>query len=92
VRYERVPGLDVVEDECKLMCLGAPGSGKTTYLSYVATQCNEGKLQADRVPVFIRLIEYADKVRVQPELNLLNHIDQLFRVEGVGHPQAAKLC
>ena len=90
VRDERVPGLDVVEDECKLMCLGAPGSGKTTYLSYVATQCNEGKLQADRVPIFIRLIEYADKVRVQPELNLLNHIDQLFQVEGVGHLKAAE--
>jgi len=90
VRQERVPGLDVVEDECKLMCLGAPGSGKTTYLFYVATHCNEGKLQPDRVPVFIRLIEYADKVRVQPELNLLNHIDQLFQVEGVGHLKAAE--
>jgi predicted NACHT family NTPase len=90
VRYERVPGLDMVQDECKLMCLGAPGSGKTTYLSYVATQCNEGKLQPDRVPIFIRLIEYADKVRDQPELSLLKNIEQLFRVEGVGHPQAAQ--
>ncbi len=90
VRGERIPGLDVVTDGCKLICLGAPGSGKTTYLFHVAIQCNRGELQANRVPIFIRLIEFADAIRNQSELSLLNYIDNLFHIEGVEQPQATE--
>jgi predicted NACHT family NTPase len=70
------------------MCLGAPGSGKTTYLYYVAIQCNKGELQANRVPIFIRLSEFTDTIKNQPELSLLNYIDNLFHTEGIEQPQA----
>jgi predicted NACHT family NTPase len=72
------------------MCLGAPGSGKTTYLYYVAIQCNKGELQANRVPIFIRLIEFTDTIKNQPELSLLNYIENLFHTEGVEQPQATE--
>ena len=88
VRGERVPGLEKVTDGCKVMCLGAPGSGKTTYLYYVAIQCNKGELQANRVPIFIRLSEFTDTIKNQPELSLLNYIDNLFHTEGIEQPQA----
>ncbi|HEY9600034.1 MAG TPA: NACHT domain-containing protein, partial [Allocoleopsis sp.] len=88
VRGERVPGLEMVTEGCKVMCLGAPGSGKTTYLYYVAIQCNKGELQANRVPIFIRLIEFTDTIKNQPELSLLNYINNLFHTEGVEQPQA----
>jgi len=86
----QIPGLDVVKDGCKLMCLGAPGSGKTTYLKYVAIQCDQGQLQANQVPIFIRLIEFAYKARNTPELSLIEYINQLFLAEGVEQPQAAQ--
>jgi predicted NACHT family NTPase len=86
VCYERVPGLEVVKDRCKLMCLGAPGSGKTTYLYYVATQCNEGKLQPNQVPVFIRLLRFADNLRNQPRLSLLDYLDTLLGTEDARQP------
>nr|WP_242056757.1 NACHT domain-containing NTPase [Planktothrix sp. FACHB-1355] len=73
------------------MCLGAPGSGKTTYLLYVAIQSNQGELLPDRVPVFIRLIEFAERLAEQPELSLLNYIEQLFCAENVEHPKAAEI-
>ncbi|MBD1807451.1 NACHT domain-containing protein [Microcoleus sp. FACHB-SPT15] len=88
VRGERVSGLKVVTDGCKVMCLGAPGSGKTSYLYYVAIQCNKGELQANRVPIFIRLIDFTDTIKNQPELSLLNYIENLFHTEGVEQPQA----
>jgi predicted NACHT family NTPase len=88
VRGERVPGLEMVTDGCKVMCLGAPGSGKTTYLYYVAIQCNKGELQANRVPIFLRLIDFTDTIKNQPELSLLNYIKNLFHTEGVEQPQA----
>src|SRR5919199_364088 len=88
VRGQRVPGLEMVTDGCKVMCLGAPGSGKTTYLYYVALQCNKGELQANRVPIFLRLIDFTDTIKNQPELSLLNYIENLFHTEGVEQPQA----
>src|SRR5919199_5387130 len=90
VRGQRVPGLEMVTDGCKVMCLGAPGSGKTTYLYYVALQCNKGELQANRVPIFLRLIDFTDTIKNQPELSLLNYIENLFHTEGVEQPQAIK--
>jgi predicted NACHT family NTPase len=88
VHGERVPGLEIVRDGCKVMCLGAPGSGKTTYLYYVAIQCNKGELQANRVPIFITLSEFTDTIKNQPELSLLNYIENLFHTEGIEQPQA----
>jgi predicted NACHT family NTPase len=81
VRGERIPGLEMVTDGCKVMCLGAPGSGKTTYLYYVAIQCNKGELQANRVPIFIRLSEFIDTIKNQPELSLLNYIENLLIIK-----------
>jgi hypothetical protein len=55
---ERVPGLEVVAKNTNLMVVGKPGSGKTTYLQRVVTECNAGKLQAHRIPVLIRLRDF----------------------------------
>ena len=55
VSEERVPGLQAVEHYSKLMVLGKPGAGKTTFLKYLAMQCIEGQFQSDRVPIFIYL-------------------------------------
>ncbi len=87
VRGERIPGLDVVTDGCKLMCLGAPGSGKTTYLSYVAIQCNNEELQANRVPIFIKLFSFAEKVAEklteQLQWSLFDYIEDLLEIQGI---------
>src|SRR4028119_2375958 len=55
---ERKSGLEVVEKNKNLMVVGKPGSGKTTYLQRVVTECNAGKLQAHRIPVLIRLRDF----------------------------------
>jgi len=74
-----VPGLDAVKKKPKLLVLGKLGAGKTTFLKYVAMQCNEGKFQSDfsevRVPIFITLKDFAEAPN-QP--GLLEYICQQF--------------
>jgi hypothetical protein len=60
---QRVSGLEVLARNTNLMVVGKPGSGKTTYLQRVVTECNAGSLQAHRIPVLIRLREFVDDGR-----------------------------
>lgn len=62
-KRERVSGLKVLEKNTNLMVVGKPGSGKTTYLQRVVTECNSGSLQSHRVPVLIRLREFIEDGR-----------------------------
>lgn len=67
VRVERVPGLEAVERYNKLMILGKPGAGKTTFMKRLATQCNQGKFESHRIPVFVTLKEFAEALKT-PDL------------------------
>ncbi|MGB3694598.1 MAG: NACHT domain-containing protein [Spirulinaceae cyanobacterium] len=75
IEEKRVAGLEAVKRHSKLMVWGKPGAGKTTFLKYLAMQCLIGELQAELVPLFITLKEFAEKER-QP--NLLTYIIQQF--------------
>ena len=57
---ERVPGLEAVERYSRLIVLGKPGAGKTTFLKYIAIQCISGNFQKNHVPVFITLKQFAE--------------------------------
>ncbi|QDL11580.1 signal transduction protein [Brasilonema sennae CENA114] len=80
VREKRVPDLDAVNKHSKLMILGKPGAGKTTFLKYLALQCIEGRFQANHIPLFITLKEFAELPN-QP--NLLEYLIQLFASLGI---------
>jgi len=62
-KRQRVSGLEVLNRNTNLMVVGKPGSGKTTYLQRVVTECNAGNLQAHRIPVLIRLREFVEDGR-----------------------------
>jgi len=62
-KRKRVSGLEVLAKNTNLMVVGKPGSGKTTYLQRVVTECNQGNLQAHRIPVLIKLREFVDDGR-----------------------------
>jgi predicted NACHT family NTPase len=57
---ERVIGTKAVEKYKKLIVLGKPGAGKTTFLRYLAIQCNQGSFLSHLVPIFIPLKYFAE--------------------------------
>lgn len=74
VLQRKVPGLKALADYSKLMVLGKPGSGKTTFLKYVAVRCNQDLFEKDSIPVFISLKDFVEDVRSTGNYNLLNYI------------------
>ncbi len=64
---KRVLGVKAVEKYKKLIVLGKPGAGKTTFLRYLAIQCNQGNFQSSLVPIFIPLKYFAEDPN-QPSL------------------------
>lgn len=71
IAEERIPALDAVKTYRKLIILGKPGAGKTTFLKYLAIQCNEGKFEPDCLPIFITLKDFAE---AEDNPNLLTYI------------------
>lgn len=71
-------GLEAVKKYSKLIVLGRPGSGKTTLLQHVALQCSSGELQANRVPIFITLKDFAE---TQQQPSLLEYITEQLSLE-----------
>jgi predicted NACHT family NTPase len=80
VSEERVLGLEAMQRYSKLMVLGKPGAGKTTFLKYLAMQCIEGQFQAKQVPLFITLKDFAEAPK-QPDV--LEYIAQQLSLCGV---------
>lgn len=75
VKEKRVEGEKAVLDHNKLMVLGKPGSGKTTFLKYLAIQCNKGEFLKNCVPVFIPLKQFAEaEIKGKPKPGLLDYI------------------
>lgn len=87
VKEQRVPGLEAVARHSKLMILGKPGAGKTTFLKWIAMQCSSGRSQADQVPVFVTLKAFAE-ANGQPEL--LAYIGKQWSDCGMKDAQAAE--
>ncbi|HEY9599972.1 MAG TPA: NACHT domain-containing NTPase [Allocoleopsis sp.] len=80
VRERRVPGLEAVETYRKLMILGKPGAGKTTFLKHLAIQCIGETFQSDRVPVFITLKDFAE---ADGQPSLLEYMSRLAAINPV---------
>ncbi|WP_242022598.1 NACHT domain-containing NTPase [Microcoleus sp. FACHB-831] len=80
---KRVPGKDAVERYSKLMVLGKPGAGKTTFLQWIAVQCDNGEFQSRLIPIFIRLKNFAKDTKGEFNFNLFNYIKNEFRTCGL---------
>lgn len=57
----KLSGLELVENSSKLILLGRPGAGKTTFLKYVAVFSNKSEILPGYVPVFISLKDFQNQ-------------------------------
>ncbi|MBD1895529.1 NACHT domain-containing protein [Coleofasciculus sp. FACHB-129] len=76
---QRVSGLEVLAKNTNLMVVGKPGSGKTTYLQRVVTECHAGNLQAHRIPVLIKLREFVEDGR-EVAYSLERYLERCWRL------------
>ena len=76
---QRVSGLEVLDRNTNLMVVGKPGSGKTTYLQRVVTECNAGNLQAHRIPVLIQLREFVEDGR-EVDYSVERYLERCWRL------------
>ncbi|WP_245916087.1 NACHT C-terminal helical domain 2-containing protein [Merismopedia glauca] len=70
VTEAKIPAQDAVTKYRKLLILGKPGAGKTTFLKHLAIQCNNGQFQGDLVPFFVTLKDFAES-----GINLLSYLN-----------------
>ncbi|HEX8184141.1 MAG TPA: NACHT domain-containing protein, partial [Blastocatellia bacterium] len=70
-------GIHAVNHLDKIILLGKPGAGKTTFLKYIAFQALDGVLNKQRIPVFIRLKDWSDS-----NVSLINFIIGQFDICG----------
>lgn len=90
IDQKQIPGTQAVEMYTKLRVLGKPGSGKTTFLQYLAIQCNRGAFAANQVPIFITLRHFAEESRDRDEFSLLSYIQQEWLISDITDPLAAE--
>ncbi|GAB4135362.1 MAG: hypothetical protein Fur0046_08060 [Cyanobacteria bacterium J069] len=73
IAEERVPALSAVQAYKKLIVLGKPGAGKTTFLKHLAIQCNAGQFEPDRLPIFVMLKDFAEAANQPSLLEYISH-------------------
>ncbi|MGB3789799.1 MAG: NACHT domain-containing protein, partial [Phormidesmis sp.] len=73
VLQPRVPVMKAVAQHKKLIVLGKPGAGKTTFLKHLAIQCIDGQFEPDRLPLFINLKQFAENPNRLGLLAFLSH-------------------
>lgn len=57
----RADGMQVANQRNRLLILGKPGAGKTTFLKHLAVDCSKEKFQSDLIPVLIELRQIRSK-------------------------------
>jgi predicted NACHT family NTPase len=63
VHEKGISGLEAVEKHRRLIVLGKPGAGKTTFLKHLVMQCIAGGFAADKVPFFVTLKHFAEAAK-----------------------------
>lgn len=71
--------LEILQNQDKIVILGKPGAGKTTFLCHMALECNEGRYKPDCIPVFLSLRAFAAQYQESEDYSLLNYLHQIWQ-------------
>jgi predicted NACHT family NTPase len=80
---KRSPGFEVAAQYPRLVILGKPGSGKSTFLRHLAVACCKGEFLAEHIPILIELRFIKDA----SQFNLLNIIHREFGLADQGQTE-----
>lgn len=71
--------LEILQNQDKVVILGKPGAGKTTFLRHMALECNEGRYKPECIPVFLSLRVFATQRQETDDISLLTYLHQLWQ-------------
>ncbi|RUR73741.1 NACHT domain-containing protein [Chlorogloeopsis fritschii PCC 9212] len=91
IHQQRINGLEAVSKYPKLLLLGKPGSGKTTFLQSIALRCARRDFQCDSLPIFINLKNFAEDTSNNNQISLFNYINQELSDCGVSKSELAAI-
>ncbi len=83
IKEGQISGMQAVQKYRQLRILGKPGAGKSTFLKYLAFQCNRESYAEDQVPIFIVLRDFVESFGSNNQVNLLEYIHQEFITVGI---------
>lgn len=83
--------LEILQSQDKVVILGKPGAGKTTFLCHMALECNEGRYKPECIPVFLSLRTFAGQLQETEEGSLLTYLHQLWQRYGLEMKQVKGL-
>ena len=86
ISQRKITGIEAAEKYSSLRLLGKPGSGKSTFLKYLAMQCNRERFAVGYVPILIMLRDFAASYLDNPQINFLEYIHQEFFTAGLSDP------
>ena len=88
---QSISALSVVNNHDKLVILGKPGAGKTTFLKHLALQCIQDKFKPDCLPVFIFLRTFAHQCKDENNFSLIKYLQNLWANYGLSSEQVLNL-
>lgn len=86
--HQQVSGLEAVKHYTKMMIFGKSGSGKTTFLKYIAIACNQSEILPNQVPLFLEFRDFHDQ---EEHSNLKDYIYSIFKNCGIFKEDVNKL-
>ncbi|MCG6137739.1 MAG: NACHT domain-containing NTPase [Nostoc sp. LLA-1] len=86
-----IKGTEAITKYEKLILLGKPGSGKTTFLQAIAISCNQGCFRPDYLPIFLSLKDFNEDIRGQNQISLFHYLYEYFMILGFAEADIARV-
>lgn len=91
LNLETIPALEAVTNHNKLVLLGKPGAGKTTFVQHLALQCIRGNFKPDCIPVVIFLRTFVVQAKECQDFSLLGYLERFWHNYNLSSEQITTL-
>ncbi len=88
LRGQRTDTNQVLREHPHIFIYGEPGSGKTSYLQWLALRCRTGQVLQDYVPIFVEIRQFTT---INAAGTLLTYFEELFKQWGFSGSDARRV-